>query len=245
MVLRSDETGFGGFTVLQDTDAFCYGIDAVLLADAARCGTQERVADLGTGNGIVPLILEAKYSPREIIGVELQPEMASLAAENARRNRLDRKLFFVNCDVLDIRSHFASSSFDVVCCNPPYVEQGSGTSGPAGPKQLARHESSAGLSDFIDAAAWLLKTGGRFVLIHRPARLVDILCFCRTKGIEPRALRFVSPHAGEEPNLVLVTAVKGAGKELKILPTLAVRNPDGSFTEEVLNIYEQKKRTSP
>ncbi len=241
MTLRTDDIGFGGFRLMQDTEAFCYGVDAVLLADAAVCGHNERIAELGSGNGAAALIIEAKYAPKEIVGIELQSAMCELARRNAVLNGVDEKLHFVNCDVLDCRDHLQAASFDLVCCNPPYMERGTGSENPSGALQLARHESSACLADFIGAAAWLLHSGGRFVLIHRPSRLVDILSICREVKLEPKSLRFVSPHPGETPNLALVTAVKGAGKELKILPTLAVRNADGSFTEDLLAVYDRQQ----
>ncbi len=239
MALRTDEIGFGGFQLLQDTDSFCYGVDAVLLADTAVCGSNERVCDLGSGNGIVPLIIEAKYAPAEIVGVEFQTMLYQLAVQNAKINKVDQKLHFVNCDVLKVFDYLEPESFDLVSCNPPYMEKGRGSVNPCGALQLARHESSAALSDFIEAAARLLKSGGRFCLIHRPARLVDIFSLCRDNGLEPKVLRPVCPHAGESPNLALVTAVKGAGRELKFLPSLAVRHADGSFTEELLQIYKR------
>ena len=236
MSLRIDEIGFGGYRLMQDTEAFCYGVDAVLLARESVCTHGERVCDLGSGNGIVPLIINALYDPEEIVGVELQENMADLACQSAELNGVDHKIHFVNCDVLAVRDHLKASSFDIVSCNPPYTEKGCGSVNPVSTLQLARHESSATLSDFIAAAAWLLRLGGRFCLIHRPSRLVDILSLCRENGLEPKSLRPVCPHEGEVPNLVLVTAVKGAGKELRMLPPTVVRKPDGSFTDEMLLI---------
>jgi len=240
MALRRDDTGFGGYSLLQDDSLFCYGIDAVLLADFSRCGNADRVMDLGTGNAIVPLIMYAKYTPAEIVGVEVQNSSFQLALTNVSDNRLSEKIKVRKMDVLDVQKEFPAESFSVVTCNPPYTEKGRGIPGQNPAKFIARHETSASLSDFVSAAAWLLPKGGRLYMVHRPSRLTDIFCICRSFGLEPKTLRMVVPHAGGPANMVLLECVKGAGRELKILPELAVRKDDGSYTDEIEEIYGRK-----
>ncbi len=240
MALRRDDIGFGGYTLLQDDSAFCYGVDAVLLADLARCGPADRVMDLGTGNGIVPLIIHARYTPASITGLEVQNSVFELALANVSHNELSDRIKIVKSDVLDVRRLFPAESFTVVTCNPPYTEKGRGIPGSNPVQFTARHETTAAFSDFAAAASWLLPKGGRFCVVHRPSRLADIFESCRACGMEPKALRMVVPHAGEEANIVLVEAVKGAGKELKVLPELVVRSADGSYTDEIEKIYCRK-----
>lgn len=239
MAVRKDEIGFGGYVLYQDDEGFCYGVDAVLLADFSLAGASDRVIDLGTGTGVVPLIIEAKYSPKEIVGVEKQSGSYELALRNASENGLEGKISFVNADVKDIRDCFEAESFDIVTSNPPYMEGGRGPVSPNRKKYDARTETSAGLEDFISAAAYLLKKGGRFCMVHRPSRLADIIEYSRKYKLEPKRLRMVAPHKGENANIVLIELVKGAGKELTVLPELAVRSEDG-YTEEIEKIYQRQ-----
>ena len=240
MALRRDDIGFGGYSLLQDDEAFCYGVDAVLLADLAHARQSDRVMDLCTGNGVIPLIIYAKYRPKSISGIEIQKSAYELAVKNAADNGLSEKISFFNMDALDVKKRFAAESFSLVCCNPPYTEKGHGIPGANESIHIARHETSAALSDFTAAAAWLLPNGGRFCMVHRPSRLADIMQCCREQGLEPKTLRMVAPHRGAAANIVLVECVKGGGRELKVLPELIVRNPDGSFTDEIEEIYCRK-----
>ena len=234
---RIDEIGFGGYKLIQDTDGFCYGIDAVLLADFSVCDNTESVLDLCCGNGAVSFIISAKYSPERIAGLEVQKSAAELARRNAELNRLENKISFVCGDAVDIQKYFHSESFDLVVCNPPYFEKSMGIPCGENEKHIARHETSAGLADFIKAGRYVLKKGGRMCLIHRPSRLPDLFFEARRAGMEPKEMRFVVPYKGEAPNLVLVQLVKGAGREMKVLPEIAVRKRDGSWTAEIDDIY--------
>ena len=236
MALRVDEIGFGGYTLVQDTDSFCYGVDAVLLADFAQVQPDDTVLDLGCGNGIVPLILMAKGAPRRICGLELQPDAAQLATENVRRNGLAETIDIQCGDVKDAGAFYPAGSFSLVTCNPPYFPKGKGIPNAPGGKLAARQETTADLEAFISAAAHVLEVGGRFVLVHRPWRLCDILTLCRKYGLEPKRMRMVVPRAGESPNIVLLSCVKGGGVELTVLPELPVRLGDG-FTPEINEIY--------
>ena len=237
MRLQKDDIGFGGFFLWQDADAFRYGVDAVLLADFAVCGGKDRVMELGSGNGVVPLIIKAKYGPAYIAGIEKQESVYNLAVRNSEENGLNGQLEFFNIDVLDVPSAFPPASFDLVCSNPPYMEKGCALVNPDSVKHVSRHETTAGLEDFFRAAAHVLRPGGRLVMVHRPFRLPDLMTMSRNCGLEPKKMRLIVPHPGETPNIVLMEFVKGAGKELVILPQLCVRDAGGEHTGELKAIY--------
>ena len=239
MSLRIDEIGFGGLKLLQDTDAFCYGVDSVLAADMCRVKHSDRVLDLCSGNGAIALIVCGMYDPEHVTGLELLPDAVDLAKQSAEMNGLPDKLDFICGDAARIEEYIKAGSFDAVVCNPPYFEQRRGEGCEGTGKDLARHESSAGLADFFRAAAYALRTGGALYLVHTPQRLADIMQCARTSGLEPKQLRMVCPHPGDAPNLLLLKCVKGGGSELKVLPSLAVRNREGGFTEEIERIYRR------
>ena len=239
MAIRADDIGFGGLTLLQDTEAFSYGIDAVLAADHCRAAASEHILDLGSGNGAIPFILYGKYAPASVTGIEVQESMVRLARESVRLNGLDERLFFLQGDVLRIRDLVSGDAFDAVTCNPPYAEAGRGPVSGNSASYIARHETTASFSDFAKAAAYALRPGGRFVVVHRPSRLPDLFACCRANGLEPKRMRLVIPRPGAAPNIVLLTAVKGGGKELTVEPSLCVRNADGSYTQELQEIYNR------
>ena len=239
MAIRADDIGFGGLTLLQDTDFFSYGIDAVLLADYSRASSSETLLDLGSGNGAVAFVAYGKFSPVSVTGIEVQAPMVQLAQESVRLNHLEKKMHFLQGDVLEIRSLAEEAAFDVVTCNPPYAEAGRGPVSNNSAAHVARFETTASLLDFARAAAYALKPGGRFVLVHRPSRLPDIFECCRTCGLEPKRMRFVLPRPGAAPNIVLVSASKGGGKELTVDAALCVRKEDGSYSEELQKIYNR------
>ena len=239
MSLRIDEIGFGGLKLLQDTDAFCYGVDSVLAADMCRVKHSDRVLDLCSGNGAIALIVCARYSPEHVSGLEIQEGAVDLARKSAELNGLSDRLGFVCGDAARIEEYYKASSFNAVVCNPPYFEKGRGEGCGEQVRDIARHESSAGLADFFRAASYVLRRSGSFYLVHRPQRLTDIMLCARETGLEPKQLRMVCPHSGDAPNLLLLKCVKGGGSELAVLPPLAVRNMDGSYTEEIDRIYQR------
>ena len=239
MAIRADDIGFAGLTLLQDTDAFSYGIDAVLLADYCRASSSEHLLDLGSGNGAVAFVAYGKFAPASVTGIEVQETMVRLAQESARMNRLEEKLRFLQGDVKDIRDLVPAASFDAVMCNPPYGEAGRGPVSGSDAAYIARHETTASLLDFVNAAAYALRPGGRFVLVHRPSRLPDLFECCRACGLEPKRMRMVVPRPGAAPNIVLISASKGGGKELTVEPDLCVRSEDGSYSVELQKIYER------
>lgn len=239
MAERTDEIGFGGLKLIQNTDYFCYGIDAVLLAELASRGKHARIADLGTNNGVIPVILGGLAPQAHITGVEMQAEPAALAVRNAALNGFSDRIRIIHSDILDLMEHVEPGSFDAVTCNPPYTARGTGIVNGADALTAARHETTAGLEDFIRCAAELLKDRGAFYMIHRPARIVDISCCCRENRLEPKLLQLISPRKGEKPNLMLLVCRKNGGRELKLAEPLAVYDERSGYTEEILRIYRR------
>ena len=239
MAVRVDEIGFGGLKLLQDTDSFCYGVDSVLLADFCKAGSGDSVLDLCCGNGAVSFIVMAKYGPKSITGIEIQEKAVELAKKSAELNGMQDRVSFICTDAADISEYIGPWSFDSAVCNPPYFEKGSGVPSESSARHLARHEGKSGLAEFLGAAAYALKNGGQLYMIHRPERLADIMYFARDCGLEPKTMRMVCPYSGKAPNMVLIRFVKGGKKELTVLPDLIVRDPDGSYTKEINDIYER------
>ena len=231
MAERLDEIGFGGLKLVQDTEHCCNGIDAVLLADGAAAGRHKTYIDLGTNNGVIPVILAGLTDAADIKGVEMQERPASLAARNALMNGYEDRIEIINSDILDIAKHLPQACCDAVTCNPPYTAQGAGIINDANALTAARHETTASLDDFIKC--------GTLYMIHRPARIIDIACACRANRLEPKSLRFISPRKGEKPNLMLITCRKNAGRELKLEGPLAVYGEDGNYTDEIMKIYRR------
>ena len=235
--LRLDELGRKGYRILQDPGAFCFGVDAVLLADFAEASRSDRVLDLGTGNGILPLLLDARDKGGETVGLELQEAAAELAGRNFALNGAEERLRAVCGDLREASQLFGRASFDVVITNPPYQEAGRGLVNPDSAKMLARHEIACTLEDILREAAAVLKPRGRFYMVHRPKRLAEILSGMEREGIAPRTLRFVHSHAEDPASLVLVSGARGGGKELRVLPPLILYGEDGQYTPEVYEIY--------
>lgn len=240
---RIDEIGFGDLRLIQCPKEFCYGVDAVILADYATKNLKKKpdiIVDLGTGTGVIPLILSHKTRANTIIGVEVQVDSYDRACRNVIINGLEERLSFVNEDVKDIENWAKElkGNVDVVISNPPYFISGGGITNDLTPKTIARHETTAGLNDFLAAASYLLKPRADFFMVHRPSRLADICCYGRSNGLEPKGMCFVSPNMESAPNIVLVHMVKGGGKELKFQEPLAVYDSNGNYTEKLLEAYK-------
>lgn len=244
MTLRLDETGFGTIEIFQEPEEFCYGVDAVLLADfaaqAARKRRNCRIMDLGTGTGIVPLILSHKTEAGYIGCLEVQDHSFSLVEKNIAHNHLEDRIFGFHGDVSCFsEEENLAGTFDVVTTNPPYFVGGGGLSSQNPAKAIARRETTGTLDDFLRLAAKLLRDKGDFYMVHRPDRLIDIAAGCRKYKLEPKELRFVSGKPMEKPNILLAHCVKHGNPELRVLPPLAVHNEAGGYTDEILNIYEK------
>jgi tRNA1Val (adenine37-N6)-methyltransferase len=241
---RTDCIGFGDLRLIQRPEDFCYGVDAVILADFAASGIKAigKVMDLGTGTGIIPLILSHKTAAKKIFGLEVQNDAYTVSCRNISANKLDDRITIIQGNVKDIGIDLypeLTGSMDVVVSNPPYMADQSALVNQNPAKTIARHEKSGNLDDFLSAAVRLLKNKGHLYMVHRPNRMVDLFCKAREFGLEPKELRLVSPKSGEAPNILLVHFIKGGGKELKILPTLNVYQADGEYTDEIMAIYEK------
>lgn len=216
---RIDDLDLNGLKLIQDTDMFCFGIDAVMLSDFVYCKDGAKVVDLCTGNGIIPVLLSAKIPASEIIGVEIQEAVAKLANENVEFNNLQDKIKIINNDLTDVFNILGKSKFDVVTCNPPYRTNGCGVVNESDTKAIARHEILCSLNDVIYSAAMLLKPLGKFFMIHRPDRLCDIMCAMRENKIEPKVIQFVQPDIETKPTHVLIEGVYGGNKHMKVEKT--------------------------
>jgi tRNA1Val (adenine37-N6)-methyltransferase len=241
---RTDCIGFGDLRLIQQPEDFCYGVDAVILSDFAAVGQKsaKSIMDLGTGNGIIPLILSHKTDAKKIYGVELQEKAFDIACRNVAQNGLEDRITMIHGDVRKIGDNIRpelTGTLDMVVSNPPYMANQSGLTNLNDAKTIARHETVGTLADFLKTSARLLKSKGHLYMVHRPNRMVDLFCLAREEGLEPKELRLVSPRDGEIPNILLVHFVKGGGKDLKILPPLAVYKANGEYTSEILAIYEK------
>ena len=234
---RIDELQRNGYTILQDPDKFCFGIDAVLLSGFAAVKKGENVLDLGTGTGIIPILLEAKTQGRQFTGLEIQPDMADMAARSVCLNRLEEKISIVNGDIKEASAIFGGASFDVVTCNPPYMSNNHGLKNPGLPKAIARHEVLCTFEDIAREASGVLKFGGRFYMVHRPHRLLELLETMRRWKLEAKRMKFVHPFAGREANMVLIEAFKGGRPEMRIEPPVIVYKEQGVYSDEIYDIY--------
>lgn len=230
-----------GLKIIQNKKWFCFGMDAVLLANYCELKKGSKVVDLGTGTGIIPLLLYAKKNISLAIGVEIQTEVADMANRTVKLNNLEEYIKILNIDLKEVTNHLEPHSFDAVTSNPPYKLYNSGLQNPSDQKAISRHEIMCNLEDVVENASKLLKQYGKFYLVHRPDRLVDIMCLLRKYRLEPKHIRFVHPHVNDKPNLVLIQASKNGNKELKFAPPLYVYNEKGEFNEEIHTIYNSEE----
>lgn len=233
---RLDDTGFGDIRLIQRPEDFCYGVDAVILADFTKVKKDDRVMDLGTGTGIIPMILSHKTEAKDIWAVEVQKDSYERALRNVKLNKLEDRVTVIHADVKNLPT---VGIFNVVVSNPPYMKSDGGIKNENDAKSIARHETSATLVDFINTAGNLLKTGGDFYLVHRPSRMVDICCACRNAQLEPKEMRLVSPNKNAKPNIVLIHCVKYGRPELRFLEPLYIYDERGKYTSEIMEIYER------
>ena len=234
---RIDDLQRNHYKIIQDPERFCFGMDAVLLSGFARAKEGDRVLDLGTGTGIIPILMEAKTQAAHFTGLEIQHESADMAARSVSLNHLEGKIEIVTGDIKEAVSLFGAASFDVVTCNPPSMTEHHGLTNPEAPKAIARHELLCTLEDVISQAARLLKPGGNFYMVHRPFRLVDIITLLRTYGVEPKRMKMVYPFVDKEPNMVLIEANRGGRPRLSVEKPLIVYKEPGVYTDEIYDIY--------
>lgn len=237
---RIDDLEFKNLKVIQNKNGFCFGMDAVLLSDFAKnIKRNATVLDLGTGTGIIPILLCGKTELKKVIGVEIQEEVAKMAKKSILLNGLEGRFEILNCNIKELNKIYKKQTFDVIVTNPPYKKQDSGIVNENEKKVISRHEITANLEDFIKIAKDLLKDKGELYMVHRPERLVDILELMRKYRIEPKVLKMVCPNKNKEPNLVLIKGVKNAKPFLKIEKNLYVYDTENKYTKEILEIYNK------
>ncbi len=230
-----------GYRIWQDPDSFCYGIDAVLLAHYATLKDGDRVIDLGTGTGAVPLIMKAIARDRGLrthfTGLEIQEDVSALALKSVQYNGLATEVDITKGDLKEAARIYGAASFSLVTCNPPYMIGSHGLVSKEGAVAAARHEIYCTLEDVVSSAAALLETNGRFAMVHRPFRLAEIISVLKQYRLEPKRMRLVYPFADREPTMVLIESVRGGRPRLSVGPPLIIYNKDHTYTEELLKIY--------
>lgn len=239
---RLDDLNIKGYQIIQDPERFCFGMDAVLLSGFANIKKGERVLDLGTGTGIIPILLAAKTEGKHFTGLEIQPESADMAIRSVAYNHLEERISIVTGDIKDASTQFGASSFDVVTTNPPYMIGEHGLKNGNDAKTIARHEVLCSLDDILMQSARILKQSGRFYMVHRPFRLAEILSKMVACGIEPKRMQLVYPNLSKEPNMVLIEGYRGGKSRITIEKPLIVYDEKGAYTHEILEIYGMLKQ---
>lgn len=230
-----------GYSIIQKADSFRYGVDAVLLSDFAEIRKNHSVIDLGTGTGIIPILIYAKKKPERITAVEIQQDMAEMAERSVKLNGLQSHIKVLNMDLKDAPGLLGKASFDCVVTNPPYVKKECGINNPSETKAVARFEIKCSLEELLSSAKELLKPGGKLFMVHRTDRLADIIYEMRNNGIEPKRIRFVHPSIGKRPNLLLIEGARGGNRELRFMDPLYIHDEKGNYTEEIYRIYGRTK----
>ena len=239
---RLDELHRKGYRIIQKTDGFCFGMDAVLLSEFAKIGKKEKVLDMGSGTGILPILMEARTDGGHFTGLEIQEEFASMAARSVAMNGQEERISIVCGDIKEASSLFGTDCFDVVVSNPPYMVDDHGLKNPDMRKAIARHEVLCDLSDLLRETKKVLKNRGRFYMVHRTYRMAEIMHQMVEYGLEPKRIRFVYPYKDKEPNIMLIEAMKGAKSRIKIEPPLIVYEEPGVYTDEIYDIYGYERK---
>lgn len=238
---RIDIVPGSDFKIIQNKERFSYGTDAIFISDFAKA--KGKVVDLGTGTGIIPLRLFSKNSNIDIIyGIEIQEEVAEMATRSIKLNDLDENIKILNMDLKGIKEEFNKNTIDTVITNPPYMKSGGAIVNEEENFAISRHEIACNLEDIIKSAEYLLKPLGRFYMVHRPDRLVDIMSIMRKYNIEPKYIRFIQPKENRKPNLILIQGRKGGRPDLNFFDPLIVYNQDGSYTDEIYKIYGMEEK---
>lgn len=235
---RLDDLQRNGYQIIQNPSLFCFGMDAVLLSSFANARPGEKVLDMGTGNGVIPILMQAKYPGAEYTGLEIQEASAELAKRSVQLNQIEEQVSIVRGDIKEASKIFSGASFHVITTNPPYMNENHGIVNPDSAKAIARHEILCTLDDIVREASKCLKMKGRFYMVHRPQRLVQIFDTMTKYKLEPKRIRMVHPYQDKDANMVLIEAVKGGNTLIKVENPLIVYNKDGSYTKDLLEMYE-------
>ena len=237
---RIDDLQYKGLKIIQNTNGFCFGVDSVLLTEFAKDMKKNKtIVDLGTGTGIIGILLSKKVEASKVIGIEIQKDVAEMASRSVELNNLQNTMQILNEDVKNLS--LEKNSFDYVVTNPPYKKVGTGIINKEDKQIISRHETTVNLDEWIKVASNLLKDNGAIYMVHRPERLNEIIENLRKYRLEPKRIRFVYPKISKDANLVLIKAVKYANSFLKVEKPLIIYNEDGSYTDEILKIYEEGK----
>lgn len=239
---RVDDLGIRGYEIIQKKQGFCFGMDAVLLSSFAQVKTGGKVLDLGTGTGILPILLEAKTKGESFTGLEIQNDMVEMATRSVLHNQLQEKIQIVEGDIKDASTIFSHDSFDVITSNPPYMIGSHGLKNEIKGKTIARHEVLCSFKDISTASRKLLKNKGKLFLVHRCFRMAEILKTLQDDGIEPKRIRFVHPYVDKEPNIFLLEAVKGGNSRIVVEPPLIVYKAKDQYTDEIYKLYGMEKK---
>ena len=234
---RIDDLERNGYKIIQNKEKFCFGMDAVLLSGFVKVNKGEKVLDLGTGTGIIPILLEAKTEGEHFSALEIQKESADMAERSVKLNHLEEKIDIICGDIKEASVIFGKSVFDVVTSNPPYINENHGLKNPDIPIAIARHEILCCLDDVIREASMVLKPGGRFYMVHRPRRLVEIINKLTEYKLEPKRVKFVHPYVDREANMVLIEAVRGGKSMVKLEAPIIVFKEKSVYSDEIKGIY--------
>lgn len=234
---RIDELHRKGYRIIQNPKMFCFGMDAVLLAGFSMASTGDRVLDMGSGNGIIPLMIHARYQPSSVIGLEIQEANVDMSRRSISLNGLDGVIEIRHGDIREADQLLPLSSFDLVTCNPPYMDVGKGLKNELSAKTIARHEVLCTLEDVIRSAARLTRVGGRFCMVHKPHRLVEIITLLRQYKMEPKRLQMVHPSQDSDANMVLIEAIRHGKPWLKVEQPLVIYKEKNIYTDEVMKLY--------
>ena len=234
---RIDDLQRNGYGIIQNPKKFCFGMDAVLLSGFAREAAGDRLLDLGTGTGIIPILMEAKTKIPHLIGLEIQPESADMARRSVALNGLEEKISIVEGDIKEADRIFEAASFDCITSNPPYMIGQHGMTGDNEAKMIARHEVLVTFEEIAAVTEKLLRPGGHFYLVHRPFRLAEIMTTLSAHHLEPKRMQLVYPFVDKEPNMVLLEAVRGGNPRMTVEKPLIVYQEPGVYMPESLEVY--------
>jgi len=234
---RIDDLLIGDLELIQDPNQFCFSLDAVLLADFVNLSATDKVLDLGTGTGIIPHLIQAKYNLNQVWGIDIQAQMVDMATRSAQHNGLEDKLNFIELDLCAALDHFGTETFDYIISNPPYIKEGSGKLNPQQSIAIARHELKCNLEDVVEASNQLVKYGGKVAYVYRAKRLSELIAVMEEYNLTCKRLRMVHSTTDSPANLVLVEAKKGGGINLDVAPPLIVYDSNGDYTTEIEDIY--------
>ncbi len=233
-----EDLQFRNLKIIQNKEGFCFGIDSILLSDFAKnIKENSSVLDLGTGTGVISILLCEKTKLKKITGIEIQKDVYEMAKKSIKLNKLENKFEIINENILNLSNLIEKNSVDVIVTNPPYKKRDTGIINENKKKLISRHEITANLEDFIKVSKDLLKDKGEFYMVHRPERLVDILSLMRKYKIEPKILRLVYTNKNKEPKLLLIKGIKNAKQFLKLEPNLYIYEENGEYTQEIKEIY--------